>query len=82
MFVQSGGLWLRLLNDKNAAVLLGKENPAPYEYYAESQIMQKAAKESGYMQNPNDNVQIEYSCHAEYNNPPHRNYAYIPIVKL
>jgi len=46
LFVQSGGLWLRLLNDKNADALLGKEYSAPYEYFAESQIMQKVAKKT------------------------------------
>jgi len=81
IFTQPGGLWLRLLNDTNAAALLGKENPAPYEYFAESQIMQTAAKKNGYMPNPKVFVQVEYSCHAEYNMPTHRNYAYIPIVK-
>ena len=82
LFTQPGGLWLRLLNDKNAATLLGKENPAPYEYYAEAQIMQSAAKENGYMQNFDMNVCVEYSCHAEYNTPPHRSYAYLPIIRL
>ena len=81
LLVQPGGLWLRLLNDKNAAELLGNPNPAPYEYFAESQIMQNAAKENGYAENPNVFIQVEYSCHAEYSTPPHRNYAYIPIVK-
>ena len=82
IFVQPGGLWLRLLNDGKAAALLGKQNPAPYEYFVESQIMQNAAKENGYMQNPDVSVQIEYNCHAEYNTPPHRRYAYIPAVKM
>ena len=82
VFTQSGGLWLRLLNDTNAAALLGKENPAPYEYYSESQIMQTVAKENGYMPNADVYVKVEYSCHAEYNTPPHRNYAYIPIVRV
>jgi len=82
LFTQPGGLWLRLLNNKNAAALLGKENPAPYEYYADTQIMQNVAKENGYIQNPNIHVCVEYSCHAEYNTPPHRSYAYIPICKM
>jgi len=82
VFMQPGGLWLRLLNDTNAAALLGKGNPAPYEYYAESQIMQAVAKAHGYMANPNIYVQVEYSCHVEYDTPPHRNYAYIPIVRV
>ncbi|GHU00161.1 hypothetical protein FACS1894142_8270 [Spirochaetia bacterium] len=79
LFIQPGGLWLRLLNDKKAAILLGKEHPAAYEYYAESQIIQNVAKENGYIQNPNIHVCVEYSCHAEYDTPPHRNYAYMPI---
>jgi hypothetical protein len=82
LFTQPGGLWIRLLNDKSAAALLGKENPAPYEYYAEAQIMQNAAKENGYIQNPDVHVCVEYFCHAEYNTPPHRNYAYIPIIRV
>ena len=82
LFTQPGGLWLRVLNDTNAVVLLGKESAAPYEYFAESQILQTVAKENGYVENPNINVQVEYSCHAEYNTPPHRNYAYIPIIRL
>ena len=79
LFTQPCGLWLRLLNNKKAAALLGKDNPAAYEYYAESKVMQSAANENGYEQNPDINVEVEYSCHAEYNTPPHRNYAYIPI---
>jgi len=82
LFTQMGGLWLRMLNNENAARLLGKQNPAPYEYFAESQIMQCAAKENGFRQNSGVHVQIEYSCHAEYNTPPHKNYAYIPIEKV
>ena len=66
LFTQPGGLWLRLLNDGRAAALLGKENPSPYEYFAESRIMQTAAAENGYAQNPGVHVQAEYSCHAEY----------------
>ena len=82
LFTQPGGLWMRLLNDKNAAALLGKENPAPYEYYAKSQIMQNVAKENGYIQNPDVHVCVEYSCSAEYNTPPHRSYAYMPVVRM
>ena len=82
IFVQPGGLWLRLPNDLNAATLLGEENPASYEYYAESQIIQTVANQNGYMPNPAVYVQVEYSCHAEYDTPLHRNYAYIPIVRV
>lgn len=81
LFTQPGGLWLRLLNDAKAARLLGKENPAPYEYFGEAQILQNAAKAHGYMPNPDVDVCIEYACHAEYGTPPHRNYAYMPIIQ-
>ena len=81
LFTQPGGLWLRLLNDYNAAALLGKENAEPYEYFADAQILQKAAEANGYIQNPEIHVQVEYHCHAEYATPPHKNYAYIPIIQ-
>jgi len=83
LFTQPGGLWLRIRNDKNASVLLlGKDDSAPYEYFAGAQVLQNAAKENGYMQNPDIHIQIEYHCHAEYGTPPHTNYAYIPIIKI
>ena len=79
LLIQPGGLWLRVRNDMKAAqLLLGKEKAEPWEYFAEG-LMQIAAKEHGYMQSPEIHIQIEYHCHAEYNNPPHTNYAYIPI---
>jgi len=82
VFTQPGGLWLRLLNDKEAAKrLLGKKRAAPYEYFAEANIMQNAAKENGYMESNDIPLQVEYHCHTEYNTPPHTNYAYIPIIK-
>ena len=82
-FTQPGGLWLRIRNDKAAATaLLSKDSAEPYEYFAGDQApLQSAARENGYMQNPNIHIQIEYHYHAEYSTPPHRNYAYIPIVK-
>ena len=80
VFVQPGGLWLRIRNDRNAAALLGKEKAEPHEYFAAAGILQKAAKENGYMQNPDVHIQIEYHCHAEYTTPPHTNYAYIPVI--
>ncbi|HML48751.1 MAG TPA: hypothetical protein PKE04_18575 [Clostridia bacterium] len=80
LFTQPGGLWLRIRNDKNAAALLGKESAAPYEYFA-GQVLQNAAKENGYEQNPEVHVQVEYHCHAEYETPPHTSYAYIPITR-
>ena len=82
LFTQPGGLWLRIRNDKSAAALLGKEKAAPYEYFADAQIMQNAANENGYVQNPDVHVQVEYHCHAEYSTPPHTNFAYIPIVNM
>ena len=84
LLTQPGGLWLRIRNDKNAAqTLLGKENAEPWEYFAGEQApLQTAAKENGYRQNPDIHIQIEYHCHAEYNTPPHTNFAYIPICKL
>lgn len=83
IFTQPGGLWLRVRNDNRAALLLlGKDKASPWEYFAgEHAPMQSAAKENGYQQNPDLHIQIEYHCHAEYNNPPHTNYAYIPICR-
>jgi hypothetical protein len=87
---QPGGLWLRISNDKKAATaFFGYDNAepfnpwnyGPYMYFAGAQILQNAARENGYIQNPNVHIQIEYHCHAEYGTPPHRNYAYIPIIK-
>ena len=81
-FTQPGGLWLRVRNDKKTAeLLLGKEKAEPWEYFAGEQApLQSAARENGYKQNPEVHIQIEYHCHAEYNNPPHTNFAYIPII--
>jgi len=80
LFTQPGGLWLRVRNDKTAAAaLLGKEQVHAYKYFG---ILQAVAKENGYIQNPDVHVEVEYHCHAEYNNPPHMNYAYIPIVSV
>lgn len=83
LFIQPGGLWLRVYNDQNAAeLLLDKEKAEPYEYFAGSQApLQSAARENGYLPNPEVHVQVEYSCHAEYSTPPHTNYAYIPIIR-
>ena len=44
-------------------------------------ITLKTGQENGYRENPDVHVQVEYHCHAEYNSPPHTNYAYIPIIK-
>ena len=87
LFTQPGGLWLRIRNDNNASVqLLGKDASEPWEYFAGEQApLQSAAKENGYMPNPDVHIQIEYHCHTvisvEYDTPPHTNYAYIPIIK-
>jgi len=78
LFTQPGGLWLRVLKDENAVALLEKEKA---DNFTSSQILQRVAEENGYMENPDINISVEYNCHAEYNNPPHRNYAYIPIIK-
>ena len=84
VLTQPGGLWLRIRNDRKAAeLLLGKDKVDAWEYFAGEQApLQSAAKENGYMQNPDIHMQIEYHCHAEYDNPPHTNFAYIPIVKI
>lgn len=82
LFIQPGGLWLRIRNNKDSAALLGKEKAETYEYFAEAQILQNAAMENGYTQNPEIHVEVEYHCHAEYNTPSHTNYAYIPIISL
>lgn len=80
LFTQPGGLWLRIRNDKNTAdALLGRECHGTYEYFG---VLKNAAKENGYMQNPDVHVEVEYHCHAEYGTPPHTNYAYIPIVSV
>jgi len=92
VFTQPGGLWLRVRNDENAAAqFFGYEkskpfNPweyGPYRYFAgENAPLQSAAKENGYIQNPNVHIQVEYHCHAEYGAPPHTSYAYIPIIRI
>jgi len=91
LFTQPGGLWLRVRNDERAAAaFFGFDsteafNPwkyGPYMYFAGADApLQSAAKENGYVQNPDVHVQIEYHCSAEYGSPPHTNYAYIPIVR-
>jgi len=80
---QPGGLWLRVRNDADAATkLLGKESAEPWEYFAGTQApLQSAASENGYVQNSDIPIQVEYHCHAEYGNPTHTNYAYIPVCR-
>ena len=90
IFTQPGGLWLRVCNDAKAAVLIGFDNSEPfnpwkygaYMYFAHKRILQNAAEENGYKQNSDVYIEIEYHCDAEYNTPPHTNYAYIPIVAI
>lgn len=78
VFKQPGGLWLRVRgNDRNAKALLGKEQADLYEFF---EALRNAARGNGYRQNPNINVEVEYHCHAEYGNPSHTCYAYIPIA--
>lgn len=79
LFTQPGGLWLRVGNDMYAAkLLLGKEKAETYEYFGP---LESAAKENGYIQNPDINLEVEYHCHAEYNSLNHKNYAYIPVIR-
>ena len=91
ILTQPGGLWLRVSNDEKAATALfgyDKSEPfnpwkyGPYMYFAGDQApLQCAARENGYLQNPEVHIQVEYHCHAEYGTPPHTNYAYISIEK-
>jgi len=63
-------------------LLLGKDTAEPWEYFAGEQApLQNAARENGYLQNPDVHIQIEYHCHAEYGTPAPSNYAYIPIIR-
>lgn len=79
IFTQPGGLWLRVKgDDPNAKTLLGKEKAPLYEFF---EPLRNAAKENGYVQNPDVPVEIEYHCHAEYSTPPHTCYAYIPVIE-
>ena len=76
---QPGGMWLRVKgDDRHAKALLGKETAELYEFF---DALRNAARETGYIQNPDVHVEVEYHCHAEYNTPPHTCYAYIPVIK-
>jgi len=91
-FTQPGGLWLKVSNNEKAATAFfsyDKSEPfnpwkyGPYMYFAGDQApLQCAARENGYIQNPDIHIQVEYHCHAEYGTPPHTNYAYIPVKKV
>ena len=74
LFTQPAGLWLRVLNDKNAAALLGKDSAEPYECF---ELLRNAAKENGYLQNPDIHVEVEYYR----NTPVYTTFVYIPIIK-
>lgn len=77
LFTQPGGLWLRVsITAKTDYTLLGRSSHGAWEYFG---VLDTAAEENGYMQNPNIDVQVEYHCHAEYGSPACLSYAYIPI---
>lgn len=79
IYTQPGGLWLRVRgNDHNSKALLNKDRAELYEFFS---ALREAAKENGYIQNPDVCVDVEYHCHAEYSTPPHTCYAYISVVK-
>ncbi|MCL2518497.1 MAG: hypothetical protein FWF15_08050 [Oscillospiraceae bacterium] len=92
ILIQPGGLWLKVSNNEAAATAFfgyDKAEPfnpwkyGPYMYFAGDQApLQCAAKENGYVQNPDVHIQVEYHCHAEYGTPPHTNYAYIPVKQV
>jgi len=78
LFTQPGGLWLKIHVTKNSDfTLLGRLNNGLWEYFAQD-ILQSAAKENGYVQNPDVHVQIEYNIYAVNDAP----YAYIPIIAV
>ncbi len=77
LFTQPSGLWLHVsVSEESDMALLGRQNYGTFEYFS---ILRSAAEENGYMQNSEVHLEIEYHCHAEYINPTHTNYAYIPI---
>jgi len=78
LFTLPGGLWLKIHVTKDSDfTLLGRINNGLWEYFA-NDILQNAAKENGYVQNPDVDVQIEYNIYAVNDAP----YAYIPIIAL
>ena len=79
LFTQPGGLWLRVgVNEESDAALLGRPSNEMSEYFG---ILQSAALENGYAQNPSVPVEIEYHCHAQYDTPAHAAFAYIPVIE-
>jgi hypothetical protein len=76
---QPDGLWLRIAaNEDKDAILFGRKSHGLFEYFGE---LRNAAKENGYIQNPEVNIEIEYHCHAEYGEPHPKSYAYISIAR-
>jgi len=74
LFTQPGGLWLRVaVSEETDSALLGRQNYGLFEYFG---VLSAAARENGYRQNPDINIEIEYNCHAGTG----PNYAYIPII--
>jgi len=74
LFLQPGGLWLRVKNDtKNAATFFGRESYGTFEYFG---VLYEAAKENGYTKNPNINIEVEYGSTT-----PKSDWAYVPIIK-
>ena len=71
LFTQPAGLYLRVLNDKKAAKLLGKKTCETYELFG---LLKTVAPQYGYAHNDNINVEIEYH---NYKNGTW--YAYIPV---
>ena len=77
LFTQPGGLWLRVsVNEETDSVFLGRKNYGTFEYFS---ILSDAAQVNNYKQNPHIHMEVEYHCHAEYNNPTHKQFAYIPV---
>lgn len=79
LFTQPGGLWLRIsITAKTDLALLGRRSNGAWEYFG---VLETAAEENGYKQDPDVHVQVEYQCHAEYGNPTYTSYAYIPVKR-
>jgi hypothetical protein len=79
LFTQPCGLWLRVsITAETDASLLGRGSHGSWEYFG---VLNTVAEENGYKQNPDVHIQVEYHYHAEYDTPPHTNFAYIPILR-
>ena len=77
LLIQPGGLWLRVsITAETDNALLGRSSNGAWEYFG---VLEAAAEENGYKQDPDIPVQVEYQCHAEYGNLTHTNYAYIAV---